>query len=114
MFEQGTLYTRDKIHELVGGSIQWYLPTVDGQVVCACLTPEANPDAPRIILAGEGEVIEQRRAVPTFIKRGPREWEYVGNFKAESCSRDPEEIAAQARRSGRNNISMVIHMTAAN
>jgi hypothetical protein len=112
---------RGQIHARLGGSVQWYLPTVEGRVVCACLKPKANPDAPDIILPGEGEVIErtadllvsQRTSVPTFIKRSPRRWEYVGEFVAVRCSRDPLEIAAQARRSGRNNITRVIHMAPA-
>jgi len=121
MFTLGDCYTREDIHALLGGSTEWYLPTVDGRVVCACLKPGANPDAPRVILPGEGEIIErtadllvaQRSAVPCFIKRGAGRWQYVGDWVAVRCSRDPQEIAAQSRHAGRSDITRVIHMTAA-
>jgi hypothetical protein len=80
-----------------------------------------NPDAPNIILAGTGEGIEgaadllsaQRTPIPVFLKRGSGQWEYVGKFVAERCSRDPAEITAQARRSGREDITAIIHLAPA-
>ncbi len=38
MFAIGQAYTREDIHEQVGGSVQSFLPTVDNRVVCACLS----------------------------------------------------------------------------
>jgi hypothetical protein len=121
MFTLRESYTRNEIHARLGGNKQWYLPIVRGRVVCACLTPKADPDAPCVILPGEGEIVErtadllmsQRSAIPTFIKRRAGHWEYVGEFFPVECSRDAHEIAAQARRSGRNNITRVIHMAPA-
>lgn len=118
MFELGTTYTREEIHAQVRGNLRSYLPHVGGRVVAACLRLDMNPDAPCVILVGDGEGIEhaadllknQRESVPTFLKRGAGEWEYVGEFVAHRYSHDPEEIAAQALRSGRSNITLVIHM----
>ena len=57
-FRIGHHYTRNQISDELGGSAQYYLPMVDGQVVAACLKPELNPDAPRVVLPGRGGIIE--------------------------------------------------------
>ena len=128
MFELGSAFTREQIYARVGGSLQSCLPDVEGRVVAACLRLDMNPDAPGlkpgapgVILAGEGEGVEraaelltgQGEPVPTFLKRRTGEWEYVGEFGAQRCSRDPEEISAHSQRSGRGDIIMVIHMVPA-
>jgi hypothetical protein len=116
--ELHTCYTRDRIHDELGGSKQYYLPHVRGRIVAACLKRRANPDAPEIILPGVGDVIErnserlrdQGGSIPVFIKRGVNRWEYVGDYEVESWSDDPVEIAAQQARSRRRNITAVIRM----
>lgn len=120
MFQLGATYDRREIHGAVGGDLQSYLPHLGGRVVAACLTLDENPDAPRVILPGTGVEIERwakvlvgdRSAVPTFIKRAPARWEYVGEYMAARLSRDPHEIASQQRRTGRRDITCVVHMTA--
>jgi hypothetical protein len=118
MFERGTLYTRGEINARLGGSVQSYLPHIGGIVRAACLRLDTNPDAPRIILAGTGTGIEyaaeiliaQRTEVPMFLKRDINEWEYVGDYTVDRWSRDGAELAAQAKRSGRTDITRVIYM----
>lgn len=44
----GDSYTRAQIHNLFGGSVQSYLPMVNGVVVCACLTPSKIADIIKI------------------------------------------------------------------
>jgi Domain of unknown function (DUF6697) len=88
MFKVGSEYTRDQIHEHLGGSKQSYLPMVAGHVVAACLTPRLNPRAPHVVLCGRGLVIaaagaalaKQTEPLPVFIKRGTNRWEYQGRF----------------------------------
>jgi hypothetical protein len=119
MFKNGRRYTRREIGARVGGDLQSYLPNVGGRVAAACLDPNLNPDAPAVILPGIGPRIEgaadlllaQGAPVPTFLKRGTNEWEYVGEFRAEHGSRDASELTTHARRSGRSDITRVIHMT---
>jgi hypothetical protein len=102
----------------VGGSIQSYLPTLNGRVVAACLRTDTNPDAPDVILPGRGPDIEAaadllvavREPVPTFIKRRANDWEYVGMFRPRRRSIDLAEIAAYARRAGRTDVSSIIWM----
>jgi hypothetical protein len=100
-FQLGKHYTRDEIHDVVGGGTEEYLPTKNGRVVCGCFRPDANPDAPMIILPGFGEKIErtaemfadQEGGVPVFLKRGSKQWQDVGEFGVKHLSRDSAEIA---------------------
>src|SRR5215207_4240226 len=78
MFQEDHCYTRNHIHTQLGGGLQDYLPHKEGRIVCACLRPDTNPDAPDILLVGSGAVIyrwacvfcSQKFPIPTFIKVG--------------------------------------------
>lgn len=89
MFTIGQHYTRDEIHDRVGGSKQSYLPTLNGAVVAACLTQALNPRAPEVVLCGRGPRIAeagdllaaQSEPVPVFLKRAVNRWEYRGRYR---------------------------------
>lgn len=118
MLVEGERYTREEIHNALGGETQHYLPTVGGCVVCGCFRSDTNPDAPDVVLAGSGPVIRQkahqfcrqRAAVPIFIKRASGAWEYVGDYQVTGSSESPEDIAAQSLRSGRGDISIILYL----
>jgi hypothetical protein len=120
-FHQGESYTRAEIHKALGGGVQDYLPHRDGQVVAACLSPQLNPDAPEVVLPGLGPEIqrwaerfaEQRESVPTFLKRGTNDWEYVGNYRVRRLATDPSEINEQRYATGRDDVSMVLYLESA-
>ena len=111
MFSKGVNYTRDEIHDKLGGNIQSYLPTVNGQVVAACFkrSEDMNPEAPDVILVGSGPIIEstakilteQGYAVPTFIKLFENQWEYVGTYKVYRQSFNKNEIEKHLRKAKR-------------
>lgn len=96
----GGLYSRRQIHEALGGALQEYLPHVDGRVVCACLKPENNPGAPRVVLPVDGpnirrwgeEFATQREYVPVFLMRDEGRWEYVGDYRVERVVRSTAEL----------------------
>jgi hypothetical protein len=122
MFIKTSFYTRSDIHAQLGGSMQSYLPTVNGQVVAACLkkSEDMNPKAPDIILPGTGEVVQrtaqqfekQNYAVPTFIKREVGHWEYVGNYKVVRQSFDTQEIAKHSKDANRmDDVTSVLFLT---
>ena len=108
-FALGQIYTREEIHEQLGGSIQSYLPDVDGKVVCGCFVPgpAMNPNAPEEILFGTPEasphinrvadiVSEQGQRgeeIPVFLKVESSEWKYVGEFLCIGITRDPRVVA---------------------
>lgn len=116
-FEKGRTYTRDEIHAVLGGDKQSYLPRKNGRVVCGAFSPLLNPDAPKIVLPGSGPGIEgsaeqlatQPEAIPVFIKRRTNQWEYVGDYRLISLSRDKTIIEQYAVRAGRTGaVSMVL------
>jgi hypothetical protein len=79
---------------------------------------DTNPDAPRVILVGDGEDImrsaellcHQTSPIPTFVKRAPHEWEYLGEYVAERWSSEPDELWKQQERSGRYDLTRVIFL----
>ena len=115
----GDTYTRAEIRAIFGGGPQDYLPHVDGRVVCGCFHPGYNPYAPFVVLPGPGRAVQrwamafaaQGDAVPCFLKRGARSWEYVGDFRVAHLSRDPDEVEEWARIAEREeDVSMVLHL----
>ena len=109
MFLVGTEYTREEIHEVVGGSKQTYLPTKGGTVVAACLTRKKNPRAPEVILCGLGLRIaraghllsRQLEPVPVFVKIAPKRWQFQGRFKVTNSYTSGPELDRLAAGSGR-------------
>jgi hypothetical protein len=107
VFVLGRKYSREEISEILGGSEIDFLPMEKKRVVCGCFTLDHNPEAPAVVVPGTGTVIqrtakifcEQEHPVPIFIKRQPREWEYVGHFKVDRFSTEPADIATHHKGS---------------
>lgn len=108
-FVVGQAYTREQISSAVGGSKQAYLPTRGGEVVCGAFRRDANPDASNVILVGLGpqirgsaEILEKQvSAIPVFVKRRPKVWEFLGMFRMGRSSVDSSEINEHAQRANR-------------
>ena len=120
MFIIGNMYERKKISEQIGGGTVTYLPTKSGIVVAACLTTKKNPQAPNVILCGTGENIaaagetlaDLRPAIPVFVRRAPKRWEYVGIYRPVASYTSGPEFESRITGSGRDrsDISRVIVM----
>ena len=117
--EFGATYTRQEIHARLGGGLHDFLPHVRGRIVCGCFDARRNPHAPFVVLPGFGPGIErwahvfarQEEAVPCFLRRPGRQWEYVGEYRVRAMSEDPDEIAEWSRLAGREGtVSMVLHL----
>lgn len=99
-FVPGDTYTREQIHHELGGDQQSYLPHVDGEVVCACLRPDSNPEAPRTLLVGEGEEIQrwgrqltqQEGPIPVFMRADSHAWRYHGMYEVKSSTTAPSQL----------------------
>jgi hypothetical protein len=123
LFVLGRKYSRKQIKAVLGGNEIEYLPTQDGRVVCGCFTPDHNPEAPDIVIPGNGPVVRREAKqfcaqdwpVPIFIRRRANEWEYVGHYKAERFSTDPADIALHHKDSitPLNQVTRVIFLKAA-
>lgn len=109
-------YTRAQISKVLGGGVQDYLPHVGGQVVAGCFKKKVNPDAPTTVLPGTGVEIErwaevfaaQSHPIPVFVKYKPNVWTYFGQFRCVNLDRDPARIESQKRRTGREDITMIL------
>jgi len=118
MFIKDLFYTRRQIHNEVGGSLQQYLPTSKGRVVCACLTKEKNPTFPGTILVGDRPLVKdtaallcsQHEPIPVFLKEVRHKWRYVGLYKFDRDSISADDISKYAEISGRTNITRVVHL----
>jgi hypothetical protein len=104
----GRIYTRQEISDLLGGSIQAYLPVANGRVVCGCFfrSEAMNPNAPEEVLFGtsgdsrdinkSADLVfqqgQQGEAVPVFLKIDSGEWEYHGDYLCIGITRDSRII----------------------
>ncbi len=119
MLTEGKLYTRNEIHDLLGGGIQGYLPHKDGKVVAGCFGLKRNPEAPDVVLVGSGPetvrwakvLCEQEYPVPVFAKQQPNEWKYVGEYKVKDWTEDPADLQEYGERAGRTGITRVLFLT---
>ena len=114
-FIRGKSYNRVTIAKPVGGgNLQSYLPTVDGRVVCGCFRTDMNPNAPDVILPGDGPIIRgaaevlcaQGGTIPVFLKDAHARWRYMGRYEVERFSSDEKDVAAH--RGGRTDVTRVI------
>lgn len=123
MFTAGCDYTRDEIHRQVGGSKVSCLPTVDGMVVAACLLTRLSPQAPAVVLCGQGVrtgptsrlFARQQGALPVFIKQAAHRWRYHGLFRVEQSFASGARFESFIEGSGRavSSVSHVVLMTPA-
>ena len=120
MFKIGQTYTRDQIHDAVGGSKQAYIATVKGSVVAVCVKSTLNPRAPRELLCGVGPIIAKTGAilaattqlVPIFIKKEVNVWEYMGMYRPMASHTSGSRFATMVSGSGRlpADVSVAIEM----
>jgi len=89
------LTTKELAKATAGGDD--YIRTKNNIVRGLALNRDYNPDAPEIIVFGQGPKVQTRAqlflnsgvAVPTYIKDGVKAWRYVGEYRATKISRDP-------------------------
>ncbi len=100
-FTLGRTYTRQEIHDKVGGPLQGMLPTVEGKVVCCCVTRDPAKEESTKLLIGDfahqypaaRQWAAVKQAVPMFVKRQPNSWEYMGAFRvAEATAGDDPKV----------------------
>ena len=86
----GESYSREKIHEMLGGGLQEAFPTKDGRVVAACLRKDQHPHGPETVWVGHGArrettakiAVLQGTSFPVFMRTDGKDSEYLGRYKA--------------------------------
>lgn len=114
MFKPGHEYTRAEIHEALGGSRVSCLPTRNGTIVVACLSKDFSPQAPEVVLCGQGvrtgPVSEQFSrhpgALPVFVKRESNRWQYRGQFIVTDSFSSGPRFDSHIAGSGRSPVSV--------
>ena len=89
-----------------------------GKIVAAALQPKLNPEAPFVILVGDGPrressakiLCEQSSPMGVYLKRGVNQWEYFGQFVVKHWSESDTEISIHSKRARRNDIVRVIYL----
>jgi hypothetical protein len=120
MFELNKDYSRENIHQTVGGNKESFLPAYRGKIVAACLRPELNPRAPEYIVCNSGAAARaagitlsrQTDPVPVFIRQGSDRYRFVGHFSAQESYATQVECAPFTQGSGLtpSQVSRVIKM----
>ncbi|HEY3276299.1 MAG TPA: hypothetical protein VGJ94_06730 [Syntrophorhabdaceae bacterium] len=121
MFRKTESYTREDISTAVGGGLRDCLSHSGNRVVAICMRKEMNPEAPLVLLVGEGpqkkkysEILcrdQKNDPVPIFIKQPNGSWKFHGNYKVKNNSVEPALIKRYQSKSGRTDVQMVIHFT---
>jgi hypothetical protein len=111
---KGQHYTWSEIVDATGadGTPPFYLLHRDGRVVAGCFTLELNPEAPRVVLAGNGTQVRewadifsaQQGSIPVCLKTGMAEWLCGGHFKLARSSTNPVEIANHSALAQRSDV----------
>ena len=101
-FAPGQTFSREQICRMLGGSDKECLPYSHGLVLCGCFNPQRHPEAPAVILVGNGYIVQhgakllcaQKQPIPVFIRRADKQWEFAGYYAVERATTDPQELAA--------------------
>lgn len=95
-----------------------YIRTVKGVVVGLALSPKLNPQAPEIVIVGDGPRIKERAklflalgvSVPTYMKRGTNAWELIGRYRATAYRTDPATIDAYCDNRPRHEVAGILFL----
>jgi hypothetical protein len=122
MFELNKDYSRENIHQTVGGNKDSFLPASNGKIVAACLRLELNPRAPEYIVCNSGAsaraagltLSRQAEPVPVFIRQDSDRYRFVGHFAAQETYTTQVECAPFTQGAGLtpSQVSRVIKMRA--
>ena len=120
-FIVGESYTRDHIHDVLGGEKVSYLPQKEGKIVCGCFSPDSNPEAPFVILVGgdhendglavakKANILEvQDEPIPVFLKHASNDWQFEGSFRVRRVNRDRTFLEEKQRRAQRTDVIMAL------
>jgi hypothetical protein len=123
-FIKGRRYSWVRILDETGadGSPPYYLPHCGGDIVAGCFTFELNPQAPLVVLAGNGRDVSQWAdtfctqpgSIPVFVRSGNDDWLYCGDYKLARPSVDPDEIREHSARAKRADVYKLLFLEEVN
>ncbi len=95
-----------------------YIRTKNNVVRGLAITLEKNPEAPDIIIVGDGARIKENAElfkqtitpVKTFIKHDTDKWEYVGRYKVKYYSKSNADIEKYRKHRPRNRVTGILFL----
>ena len=104
----GQTYSREEIHKAIGGDKQGMFPMAGGRVVCCCIKPDVNPQAPSSLFVGDHpkkyraarQWADEGHDIPILVKRAVNHWEYIGQYHVVRASEDVKDRQSEEEKIG--------------
>jgi len=117
MISRTKLYSKAEVDRLTAGGDS-YVRTSDNEVKGLALTRDKNPEAPKIIVVGVGPRIENNaellshtnHPVPTFVKYGPNQWQYKGDYRVVRYSNSFQDIEEHRKHRPASDVTGILFM----
>ena len=111
-----TVTTKELGKLLAGGDS--YIRTKNGEVKGLAINFDKNPDAPEIIVIGDGPIIiknaqlllASNKYVPLYIKQKVNSWNYVGLFRAKEIKTDLASINRYRKHRDKDHIYGILFL----
>jgi len=111
------LYTAEEVEKLTAGG-RSYIRTKDNVVVGLAITKQKNPEAPNIVVVGDGPTImknaqllvKQNEYVPTYLKLGSNQWLYKGEYRVVNYSNKSSDIEKHRKHRPRNKVTSILFL----
>ena len=115
--EEKKYYTAKEVAEKTAGGDS-YIRTRNNVVRGLAVTLELNPEAPDIIIVGDGKRIKANAEllastlypVKTFIKHDTDKWEYVGKYKVKRYSKSLVDIKKYRKHRLESRVSGILFL----
>ncbi|ELA7327684.1 DUF3883 domain-containing protein [Vibrio alginolyticus] len=109
--------TKELASILAGGDS--YIRTKNNRVKGLAITTTDNPEAPDIIVVGNGPRIiksaelflEQQEYVPVYVKQATNKWKLMGNYRAERYLNDSDTIERYRRHRKAEDIDGILFLS---
>ncbi|WP_281546966.1 DUF3883 domain-containing protein [Pseudoalteromonas sp. PAR1] len=114
-----TILTTTQLSEKLAGGDS-YIRTKNNIVKGLAITTKLNPEAPEIIVVGNGVnikkrarlFVEQQEYVPVYLKKAANSWKFLGKYKADIFSQDPEVIEKHRKHRTAETVSGILFLSA--
>ena len=114
-----TILTTPELAENLGGGDS-YIRTRNNVVKGLAITTELNPEAPEVIVVGNGVNIrknarlflEQQEYVPVYLKQAVNAWKLLGKYKADKYSQDPKTIEKHRQHRPAEKVDGILFLSA--
>ena len=114
-----TILTNPELAEKLAGGDS-YFRTKNNVVKGLAITTELNPEAPEVIVVGNGVNIrknarlflEQQEYVPVYLKQAVNAWKLLGKYKADKYSQDPKTIEKHRQHRPAEKVDGILFLSA--